>query len=521
MSTAMTASAPLLAHAFRWRRRLAACFAAIMGVTVLLALVATPKYPATSSLLVLLGSEYTVRGNAGEATQASSTPDHEQILRTEAEILQSDALQRETIRTVGLQRLYPEYLDPGWTHRIAHALLGGIQDVLAFIGLMPEHPTAPDPVALAQLRFDRDFSATVLKQGDAIQLEFDHKDPATAAAVVNTLVQLYLDHRRTLYADGQLPLVQAEATRLRGILLAADQRIADFKASNGIASFDTRRDILLHQQGDTEKELAAAQTEYDQVTARLATLRGQLGTTQEWSAQSDDIETETRVSDLRTSLDGLRGRLAQMDTVYVGSGRAVQAVRAQIAAREAELASTLRNRAPTTLHTGENPVWQALQEDALRAAAEQQSARARREAASTELDKLRAELVALGALEQQWQGLQRQRSVAEDDYKSAARLVADREMVESIAAAKQASVRQIAPAAVPVKPEPLRLLILLGGTVLAAFGTGGVLLGSNLLRGVYLLPSELEQDLGIAVLANVPHLPQEAARDLVLTPTNG
>src|SRR3569833_290206 len=103
----------LLPAFFKDRQMILRSMGFTFAAMFLVALLMHSKYAATTSLVVTLGPEYTFRPEAGATSMVNSTIDREQMLRTEIEILQSPALQEDVIRAVGLERLYPNYVDKG------------------------------------------------------------------------------------------------------------------------------------------------------------------------------------------------------------------------------------------------------------------------------------------------------------------------------------------------------------------------------------------------------------------------
>src|ERR1700761_6864603 len=82
-------------------------------LSLLAATVISPKYETSAILGIPSGPEYAIRPILGEAPPPSSTIDPDRMTGTEVALLQSDDLHRKVIETVGLERLYPEYVNPG------------------------------------------------------------------------------------------------------------------------------------------------------------------------------------------------------------------------------------------------------------------------------------------------------------------------------------------------------------------------------------------------------------------------
>ncbi len=507
----------LLIAAFTYKRRMIVTALAVLGLALAAAAVMRSKYAAHELLLALMGTEYTYRPLAGQPATSNGALEREEVLRTEIEILESDDLHRALIRRIGLRRLYPDYLEPpglvasaikfvlGLPARVTDAVTGETRD------------KAPlDPVELALIEFDASFSAVAVKSGNSIELNFTHGDPALAAEALSTLTALYLDMRKSVFSDQQSALVEMQVSKLRDALATADARLAEFRMAHGASAFQTRRDIVLHAQGDAEKELQDAVSAIGQGEARVAALQVQLAHLPPDIQSGQDTDIDQRLSPLRSSLDALHAKEAELRTSYRADSAPVQAVREQIAAREAELAAKGRDRAPSGFHRARNPLHESVEGDLLRAQADLDAARARHAHAQAALHDLDAQLQTLNEQERQLDQLERQRGIAEDAFRAAAKVLEERRITDDLEARKQASMRVVQPATAPIKAKPTRKLVVLAGFVLALFSAAFAAILSNLARESYLTEGELERDLGVAVLAAVPEREVHVVRALAL-----
>ncbi len=507
----------LLIAAFTYKRRMLVTALAVLGVALALAAVMKSKYAAHASLLALLGTEYTYRPLAGQTATSNGALEREEVLRTEIEILESDDLHRALIRRIGLRRLYPSYLEPPGLAASAITFVLGLPSRLAGAVTGEAREKAPlDPVELALVEFDASFSAVAVKSGNSVELTFTHADAGLAAEALNTLTALYLDMRRSVFSDQQSALVEAQVGKLRDALAAADARLAEFRMAHGASAFQTRRDIVLHAQGDAEKELQDAVSAVGQGEARVTALQAQLAHLPPDIQSGQDTDIDQRLSPLRSSLDTLRAKEAELRTSYRADSAPVQAVREQIAAREAELAAKSRDRTPSGFHRARNPLHESVEGDLLRAQADLDAARVRHAHARAALQDLDAQLRALNEQERQLDQLDRQRGIAEDAYRAAARILEERRITDDVEARKQASMRVVQPATVPIRAKPTRKLVALAGLVLALFSAAFAAILSNLARESYLTEGELERDLGVAVLAAVPEREPGVVRALAL-----
>ena len=100
----------------------------------------------------------------------------------------------------------------------------------------------------------------------------------------------------------------------------------------------------------------------------------------------------------------------------------------------------------------------------------------------------------------------RNRAILEDNYKAVSKILDERQIVETVEANRQSSVRVIQPPRIPALPQPTRRLILTAGVVVSLLLSIGSILVAHFFRAIYLRPESLEMDTGLTVLASVPEM---------------
>ena len=166
----------LLALAWRERGFVAAVFVvlALMGAAAALQL--KTLYPAHSSLLVRLGSEYVYDPRVGDAARGA-VPENDQVIQSEIEILSSPALKAKVIADIGLDRLFPKlgrayaHASPARRRAVEGAAIKAMESGLKIV-------TAPGT--------------------SVVRLTYAHPDPQMAATALNTLIDEYLKYRSTV-----------------------------------------------------------------------------------------------------------------------------------------------------------------------------------------------------------------------------------------------------------------------------------------------------------------------------------
>jgi uncharacterized protein involved in exopolysaccharide biosynthesis len=492
----------LLITFFANRRRLLLVPAAVLAASLLAALVVPVRYTIEAQALVALGPEYTYRPQAGEPATVGQALDHDQTMHTESAILASPDLHRATLRAIGVDRLYPKYLEPPG---LVARLRGGVTALAALVGLASATPAAPpDPVDLALNEFESALTYDVPKIGSVITVTFRHKDAKLGAEALNTLMALYIQRRADLFRDEQSDIVARQVQVTKAALDDADAKLAQFKLAHQVGGFQAQRDILLHRRGEMQSDRNDAQSQAAQLAVRLDDLVRQLAKVPQDLASGRETDFEQRLSPARSSLEQLRAQYANALVQYRPDAPLVLSLKAQIAAREADVAAGRRDASPTIVRTGQNPTWLSLQDDRLKTETNLAVQKTRLAEDDQHLADLTASINALDASEQELARLELTRTVAEDTYRAANKTLQDRRVTDEVEDHRRATVRVLQPAVPPLYPPPIRRLIVAAGAMLAVFGLAGATLLAHAFGRTYWQPEALEQDFGIAVLAVIP-----------------
>ncbi|MGE0224541.1 MAG: GumC family protein [Acetobacteraceae bacterium] len=480
----------ILLSAFNCRRLILFMTLAIMTLSAQIAYQVEPGYKAHSTLLVLLGTEHAYRPAAGQQFMNTGGVDAEQVLRTEASILSSVDLHRSVIREIGLARLYPKLLEPpGLLSRWYTDAKTWVSQTTGLTEIARTDPIADDPMMRALEKFASNLAIAVDKKTSVITLTFTNPNRELSAEVLRVLEERYFTLRSTLYGDVQAPIVRLRLDAVGKQLAEADQTLATFKRDHDIGSFADRRQILMRQQGDLEASLAKAESAIAEHQARLTQLNQQLAA----ASGARRGGTPSASAPLQGMVDTYRRREQEAQTRYRGSP-AVDEARRQQLERETDIARMQATQAFS------------VQTDRNKAEAELQAGLAGRDTIKAQLAALTGQIDALNAEELELQRLERNRGILEDNYKAVAKILDERQVIETVDANRQSSVRVVQPPTAPALPQPIRRLILIAGAVVSVLLAIGITLMSHFFRSSYLRPEALEFDTGLAVLATVPEM---------------
>jgi polysaccharide biosynthesis protein PslE len=373
-----------------------------------------PSYEAVSRLLVIQDDNDLAPGAAGSG--GAFTLD--QVMQSEAEILNSDAVRRLAIE----QR--------------------------------------SGAVGPQQLKLLRDgFSVSRSPSASLLTATFEHSDPVVAANTLNAIVDAYLAYRIEVLIGGVEGGVEERLARAERVSAMAEADLRRFLEEHGISDFATERAGVLARLSDLEARRMAAEAEAAQARALAGTLASRI------AGIPDTIELYVENSVTGQLLD-LQVRRIDLRQRYQDDAPPVQAVEREIEALERFIAAGGAN-GQGQRRTGVNPVWQdlesaRLQQEAFAAGQTQLAASLARQ-----ITQVRAEADRLRALGPEHDRLVR---AAQARAEAAGRLsaqAADASARRALPPGAADSVRIVERAEPPSEARSMRNIVLAAGFVLA------------------------------------------------------
>jgi polysaccharide biosynthesis protein PslE len=449
------------------------------GVFVYLKFLYTPLFEARSLLLVKFGWENYNLELALDPRRAAPVANQIEIVNSEVRILQSRDLKERVVSAIKVENLYPEL----------------IQDPLPGV----------TPAQAAVVMLDKDLSIAPAKGSSVIEVSLRGKNPAAAAAFVNSLVNLYIDKRTEVYRDPKTVMFLDKKTEeYRQKVADAENKLKAFKDSTNIVSFDDQRTALLTQRVNLVTSLNAASNQIMEVQERIAELEKQMQTIPKNTQSGPGAE---RKADSESRLLALQLQEKELLSRYKEDNRLVANVREQIQLVKQFLDNQSSRDASGRL-VSTDPVYQDLQKQALQSKAEWSSLKVRKTALEQELADANSQLEKLASHENKYRELQRDVTNTEEKYRSYRQRLEEARILDELERQKMTSVSIVEPAAVPLVPSnPLKPMILY---IAIAFAIGifgslglGFLLESQ--KSGVSTPAEAERRLGLPVLVAVPY----------------
>ena len=465
--------------ALLWRRLalMLVVFVLIAGLGVLLALQMKPTYPARSSLLIRLGQEYVYQPAVGDAARGA-TPDNDQVVQSELEILTSEAVKRRTVEDIGVARMSPA---------LGRAYAGADDD------------KRRDIEGAAMKMIDTGLKTQTAPDSAVIRLSYTAKDAELAALVLNTLVDEYQRYRRTVLIEGDVGEIETQLKAFQTRLDAADQAYQKFLADNGVGS------------GDFEAEKTSLTQIYAELTteaysnqASLSEAEGRLGVTRQRAAQAQPEIGLFRDLD-HQSQDELNKLLVQRQDLlsrYLPTAQPVRDVDQKIAALQTLVARGTPEGGARRV--GVNPIYQSLVTDKDQLEAQVASFRGRLAEVKASLAEVALRRQKLAGLEPQYQTLSSQRDLLTANVKTLAQRVQESQAAQAMARSGQNSIRVIERAYPAAKGTSLKQPVMILSVLFAAFAALCAGLFSALTAKGYATTETIERTLRLPVLASAP-----------------
>ena len=426
-----------------WRERvlMLAIFLLILVSGIGFAFTLHKTYPAHSSVLVRLGQEYVYEPRAGDAARGA-VPNTDQLIQSETEILASDALKLRVIRRLGFARLFPKAAAKyaAATPDKRATMLG---DAVVAMSKAMGIETAPDT--------------------SVIRVSYEHEDAATAALVLNSLLEEYLVYRRSVLVDPSTPALEQQRQSFEARLAEADTAYETFLTENRIGDFVAEKTSLSQLQAQVEAQQYAVQTQLQERQGRLATLNAQLTQV----APEIGLYRDTD-SSLQNELTKLRVQRESLLSRYRPESQPVHDLDIQIAQLESALAAG-RAQGDSARRVGVNPVYQTLQTDRIQLTAEVAALQASLATLNGQVEQLTQRRLRLAELEPRFTALSRDRDVLSGNVREFAIREQQSQASAQIAARTNDNIRIVERASVPTQGKSLRKPVAILAFLFAGF----------------------------------------------------
>jgi uncharacterized protein involved in exopolysaccharide biosynthesis len=465
-----------------WRERLliAVVFSVLFLLGSAFALTRPTTFPARSSLLVQVGQEYVYQPRAGDVARGE-TPEIDQVVQSEVEILTSAPLMARVVEQVGYARIFPDRARR-YASASAERRQSMMRQAVASLGTAVKVETTP--------------------RSNVIRVDYRHRDPQVAAAVLNSLIENYLSYRREVLSDVTLPLVVQQRRAFEEKLSGAETAMENFLSANRIGDFAADKAALGTLQASIRDERYRVQARLQEVDGRLTALSRQVPPSQINLYRDVDMTAENRLRDLRLQREELLSR-------YQPGARPVHELDVQITQLERMLRDG-RGSNEGARREGLNPIYQAVETERIQLRAERASLVSRRGALDAQLGEITERRLELTRLEPEFQNLTRQRAALENNLRTYLAREQEQQAANAIATEASDNIRVVQRATPAARGASLKGEALIVSFLLALATAFAVALARIFLRRSFFTASSAGRTLDLPVLSTAPLKPANA-----------
>ena len=455
---------------FHWRVGLGA-FLAVFLLAVALSFFVKPAAVSHARLLVLYGSEYFYRPTAGQ-TGGGVALDRNEIMLGELEVLQSITLARETLQTVGVDRVYP--------------------------GTPTNDETA---LSRAAIRLAKDLNLTIVPQSSVLSLSFRGHDPDISVEVLRTLIDRYLAYRTVVFQRGSTIAARGDQLTFQSRLNHAEDALASFAESHGIADVDLQINLALQRQARNTEAREAAVQAINETSATLAMIEEQLlhiPPTLETSADSDRSRTAQTLSENLAKLQVTRRDLVAR---YPTSVRLAQDLDREIGSVQAQI-EEMPPLEDSVIRHGVNSVYQDAQLQKVRLSARLAGLKAKAAQLDATAAAMDAQILELNKSARQYRDLLRERDLLEESYRTMVRSDEESQISDAAERGRSTNVRVVQQPERPLLSSSTRVILIFAGFMVGLIAALAALAVANSLRQVFVIERDVALALDLPVLVS-------------------
>lgn len=217
-------------------------FSFVLMLAVLVALREKPIYQAQGKLLLKVDRIASLTGVGTELGELSPLTMQGSPVKTESEVLLSAPLVAKTIVQLNLRDQNGDLMKPS--------------------------------------ALEERLEVKPISGADVLEVSFEDKNPQTAAAVVNQLMQNYINKNiltSRKQAVAARKVIAEQLPRTEAILRQTDATLKNFKEQNGITNLEKESEALVTNASELETQITTAKSELADANSRLADLRNKVG----------------------------------------------------------------------------------------------------------------------------------------------------------------------------------------------------------------------------------------------------
>jgi len=469
---------------FFWKPQAVLTFLMIVGIAVLFSYIITPKYESTAKILILPRTSEGLIITAGSDQKRIAPVSREDII-TEIELLTSDAVIKDTVRSFGNGSLDLRVQPRGWHKKIVGFIMKQLNEALIFLGLKERLSGFDSNVKL--LENSLEVEPVVLSNIVVARLRAD--SPKASSVILNRLLEVYKKHHDKAFTKTEgIAFFQDQTTSYRKKLLGAEKKLKEFKKTWNIINIEKQNETSLELIANLDQELKLMEISYDEIENKIGLLKKALKGNSNEMVIAKEMRTIPVIVELEKGMVPLLIKRSEILKRYTPSSREYRDINSQIEIVWAEI---------------KNEIKKALKTDEL----ELNSLRVKQKSLEEKIDTLQKKASSMAQKKVGLGELEREIELYRKNYMLYASKTEDTRIYGESQKRDLANVSIVNRANVPVEPVfPKRFLILVISIFVGFFAALGMPFLLEALDGRLKTAKDAEEQLDLPVICSFPEM---------------
>lgn len=465
----------ILTALFKHKTKVLTVFLLVFGIVAGYVFSMITLYEARTSLLLKMGREHIFRPEVGKESQIVEY-NEDAAIQSEIEIISSIDLIRRVVSTLGVEKVYPEFLDPSLEIK--------------------------NPLEKSVATFSKNLLTIPVKNSSVLEISYLNPRPAVAAEALNLLVDLLKEKHLQVFSDPKASFLTKQLKDYQEKLERSEEILQEFKHKHDLSSPPVEQQRrLLDQRAILDADYKTIKNKLQGLTGKIAALDSQMKTILD-NIPVTTVEEGGNLEKAKAELFALKREEQKLLTKYTETSFPVLNLRKEIDQMEAFILAEQKNERASTIASGKKAMYSELEKERLGAVSESTTLQASSHVIALQIEDLDKKIQRLDELNKEMIVLERQRAADEQNYNLYLTRVEDANVSEEMDRLKMANISVIQRAEVPVVPagRSPTLLVTLGAIFGIVAGVGfGLLL--EYFQGTYTRPEQAANDLNLPLLA--------------------
>ncbi|MCA9500221.1 MAG: GumC family protein [Nitrospira sp.] len=465
----------ILTALFKHKTKIITVFFLVFGVVAGYVFTLVPLYEARTSLLLKLGREHIFRPEVGKDNQIVEY-NEDAALQSEIEIISSKDLIRRVVSALGVEKVYPEFLDPSLEIN--------------------------NPLEKSVSTFLKNLLPIPVKGSSVLEISYLNPRPEVAAEALNLLVDLLKEKHLQVFSDPKASFLTKQLHTYQEKLEQSEANLQAFKHRHDLSSpLVEQQRRLLDQRANLDSDYKTTKNKLQGLVGKIASLDTQMKTILD-NISVSTVEEGGNLEKAKAELFALKREEQKLLTKYTDNSVPVLNLRKEIDQVEQFILAEQKNERANTIASGKKAMYSELEKERLGAMSESTTLQASSQVIALQIEDLDKNIQRLDELNKELIVLERQRAADEQNYNLYLTRVEEANVSEEMDRLKMANISVIQRAEVPGGPAGRSpILLLTVGAILGILAGAGFGLLLEYFQGAYTRPEQAANDLNLPLLA--------------------